>query len=51
MVEQKGPENLEYSKFLDSMITGDARRVTEIISRIAICKSCIQQEEFGANWT
>jgi len=51
MVDQNGPENLEYFKYLDSMIIGDARCVTEIISRIAICISCIQRGEFGANWT
>jgi hypothetical protein len=34
---------LEYFKYLDSMITGDARCVTEIISRIAVAKAAINK--------
>jgi hypothetical protein len=38
MIDQKVPENLEYFKYLDSMMQGDARCVTGIISRFAMAK-------------
>jgi len=46
MVDPKGPENLEYLRYLDNLITEDAKYVTEIISRTAMPK-----EELGENWT
>jgi hypothetical protein len=44
MIDQKGPENLEYLKYLDSMIQGDARCVTGIISRFAKAKAAFNKK-------
>jgi len=43
MVDQKGPENLEYFKYSGSMITGDARFVTEILSTTAVAKTAFNK--------
>ena len=38
MIEQKQPENVEYSKYLGSILTNDGRCICEIKSRIAMEK-------------
>jgi hypothetical protein len=43
------PENVEYLKYLGSMITNDARRAREIKFRIAIAKASFNNK-FTSNW-
>jgi hypothetical protein len=45
MMDQKHLENAEYFKYLDNLITDDARCKREIKCRIAIGEGSIQQEE------
>ena len=45
MIDQKQLENAKCFKYLGSMLTNDGRCTCEIKSRIAMEKSCIQQEE------
>jgi len=44
-IDQKQLKNVESFKYLDSMLTNDGRCTCEIKCRIAIKKSCIQQEK------
>jgi hypothetical protein len=39
MIDQNQPENAEYFKYFDSMITNDARCTREIKSRIAMTEA------------
>ena len=45
MIDQKQLENVECFKYLGSILTNDGRCTCEIKSRIAMTKSCFQQEE------
>ena len=44
MSDQKHPENVEYFKYLVSMVTNDARCKREINSRIARVKAAFNRE-------
>ena len=45
MIEHKQLENVECFKYFGSILTNDGRCACEIKSRIAMAKSCVQQEE------
>jgi hypothetical protein len=45
MIDQKQPENVEYFKYLVSMITNDARCTREIKSRIAMAKAAFSKKK------
>jgi hypothetical protein len=45
MINQKQPKNVEYFKYLGSMITNDARWTREIKSRIAMAKATFNNKE------
>jgi hypothetical protein len=54
MIDQKQPENVEYFKYLDSMITNDARCIRETKSRIAMAKAAFSKKRtlfLPAKWT
>ena len=53
MIDQKQLENVEYFKYLGSMITNDGRCTREIKSRIAMAKlhSARRRLFLPANWT
>ena len=45
IIDQKQPENVEYFKYLCSMITNDARYIHEIKSRIAMTKAPFKKKK------
>jgi hypothetical protein len=44
MIDQKQLENMEYFKYLGSMLTNDGRCTCEIKSRIAIAKAAFNKK-------
>jgi hypothetical protein len=45
MINKKQPENVEYFNYFGSMITNDARCISEVTSRIAKAKTaCIKNK-------
>ena len=50
IIDYKQPENVEYLKYLGSMITNEARCAREIKFRIAIEKAAFSNR-FTSNWT
>ena len=50
IIDYKQPENVEYLKYLGSMITNEARCAREIKFRIAIEKAAFNNR-FTSNWT
>jgi len=44
MINQKQLENLEYFKYLGSMLTNDGRIICEIKSRIAVAKAAFNKK-------
>jgi hypothetical protein len=51
MTEEKHPENVEYFRYLGSMMTNDTRYTPEIKCRIVMAKSGCQEAFSPANWT
>jgi hypothetical protein len=53
MIDQKQQENEEFSNYLGSIITNDARCTCEIKSRIAITKAAFSKKKTfsQANWS
>ena len=49
MIDQKQPENVEYFKYLGSMVKYDARCAREIKSRIAMAKVAFNKKTFFAS--
>jgi hypothetical protein len=45
MIDQKQPVNMEYFKYLGSMITNDARCTCEIKSKIAMAKDAFSKKK------
>jgi len=43
--KSKQPENVEYFKYLDSMLTNDGRCTREIKSRIAMAKAAFNKKK------
>jgi len=53
MIDQKQLENVEYFKYLGSLITNDARCILKIKARIVLAKSTFNKKKLFslANWT
>jgi hypothetical protein len=53
MINQKQPKNVEYLKYLGSMLTYEARCTREMKSRIAMAKVAFNKKKnfSPANWT
>jgi hypothetical protein len=52
VIDQKQLENVEYFKYLGSLITNDARCTLEITARVVLAKLAFNKKLFSpANWT
>jgi len=45
MIDQKQLENVEYFSYVGGLITGDARRTSEVKSRIAMASAAVSKKK------